>query len=156
MIAMALASKPEVVIADEPTTALDVMTQAQILELLEHLAQRFGLSLLLVTHDLAVVAEICHRVLVMYGGRLAEIASVDSVYNRPLHPYTQLLLAALPDLSRPMKLTGIPGQAPRLDAPPPGCRFAPRCPRALEICHVSVPRVRCFGGSHWAACHLLS
>ncbi|UCH61338.1 MAG: ABC transporter ATP-binding protein, partial [Anaerolineales bacterium] len=129
MIAMALACNPRIVIADEPTTALDVMIQAQILELLESLRTRLGLSVILVTHDLGVVAEVCDTVLVMYGGVTAEYADVDTVFNRPQHPYTQQLLGAFPDLSRPKgRLLAIPGYPPRLDALPPGCRFAPRCP----------------------------
>src|SRR5512145_2066878 len=129
MIAMALACTPQVVIADEPTTALDVMIQAQILELLHQLRDKLGLAVIFVTHDLGVVAEMCHSVLVMYGGVTAEYASVDTIYNGARHPYTQELLKAFPDLSQPNKrLTSIPGYPPKLHALPVGCRFAPRCP----------------------------
>jgi peptide/nickel transport system ATP-binding protein len=155
MIAMALACSPQVVIADEPTTALDVMIQAQILELLERLQRELGLSVILVTHDLSVVAEICHRVLVMYGGILAESCDVDGIFNQPMHPYTRRLLAAFPDLSRPEgKLVSIPGYPPRLNAPPPGCRFAPRCTEAFERCRQEQPKPREVLPGHWVACHL--
>ena len=156
MIAMALACSPQIVIADEPTTALDVMIQAQILELLERLQRELGLAVILVTHDLSVVAELCHRVLVMYGGVLAEYSDVDSIFNEPLHPYTRRLLEAFPDLSRlEGKLVSIPGHPPRLNNLPPGCRFAPRCPEAFERCRVEQPGVRQVRPGHWVTCHLV-
>ncbi|MCX6070622.1 MAG: ABC transporter ATP-binding protein, partial [Chloroflexi bacterium] len=155
MIAMALACNPQVVIADEPTTALDVMIQAQILELLERLQRELGMAVILVTHDLSVVAEICHRVLVMYGGILAESCGVDGIFNQPMHPYTRRLLAAFPDLSRPEgKLVSIPGYPPRLNAPPPGCRFSPRCTEAFDRCRQEQPKPREVLPGHWVACHL--
>jgi len=154
MIAMALACSPQVVIADEPTTALDVMIQAQILELLERLQRELGLSVILVTHDLSVVAEVCHDVLVMYGGVLAEYATVDEIYNEPLHPYTRLLLEAFPDLSRPdERMISIPGQPPRLNDLPAGCRFAPRCPMVIDRCRIEPPPVRQVRPGRWATCH---
>jgi oligopeptide/dipeptide ABC transporter ATP-binding protein len=156
MIAMALACNPQVVIADEPTTALDVMVQAQILELLEKLRDLLGLSVVLVTHDLGVVAEMCDSVLVMYGGVTAEYADVDTIFNDPRHPYTRELLRAFPDITRPgEKLSSIPGSPPRLNALPPGCRFAPRCPEAMDICHVLQPAQHQLGGGHIASCHLV-
>jgi peptide/nickel transport system ATP-binding protein len=156
MIAMSLACNPQIVIADEPTTALDVMVQAQILELLVTLCRKLGLAVLLVTHDLGVVAEVCDSVLVMYGGVTAEYTNVDILYNDPRHPYTQRLLRAFPDLSRPMdKLASIPGYPPRLDALPPGCRFAPRCPLAFDRCHAEPPRLHALGEFHYASCHLV-
>jgi peptide/nickel transport system ATP-binding protein len=156
MIAMALACAPQVVIADEPTTALDVMIQAQILELLVTLRQKLGLAVILVTHDLGVVAEICDTVLVMYGGVTAEYADVNTIYNHPQHPYTQQLLGAFPDLSRPRdELIAIPGYPPRLDALPPGCRFAPRCSAAFERCHHEQPTLHRLDGFHVASCHLM-
>jgi peptide/nickel transport system permease protein len=155
MIAMALACNPQVVIADEPTTALDVMIQAQILELLDSLRKRLGLSIIFVTHDLGVVAEMCDSVLVMYGGVTAEYSDVDTIYNSPRHPYTQELLKAFPDLSNPDKrLASIPGYPPRLDALPAGCRFAPRCPQAIERCHTESPALHVLGAHHVASCHL--
>ena len=156
MIAMALACNPQVVIADEPTTALDVMIQAQILELMNRLRERLGLSIIFVTHDLGVVAEMCDTVLVMYGGVTAEYANVDTIFNNPQHPYTRELLRAFPDLSNPTaKLASIPGYPPRLNALPPGCRFAPRCPVAFERCHVETPALRAASVGHWTSCHLV-
>ncbi len=156
MIAMALACLPQVIIADEPTTALDVMVQAQILELLNRLREQLGLAVILVTHDLGVVAEVCDNVLVMYGGVVAEYADVDTIYNSPQHPYTQELLKAFPDVTRPgTRLASIPGSPPRLDALPPGCRFAPRCPAVLEKCHSIAPTLHTLPGFHSASCHLL-
>ena len=156
MIAMALACEPQVVIADEPTTALDVMIQAQILALLTELRERLGLAIIFVTHDLGVVAETCDSVLVMYGGTVAEYATVDTIYNEPRHPYTQELLKAFPDLTRPGDtLVSIPGYPPRLDPPPPGCRFAPRCPAVMDQCLVKPPRLVTLGEGHMASCHLL-
>jgi len=155
MIAMALACNPQVVIADEPTTALDVMIQAQILELLGQLRDKLGLSILFVTHDLGVVAEMCDTVLVMYGGVTAEYADVDTIFNAPQHPYTQELLRAFPDLTKPTeKLVSIPGYPPRLNALPPGCRFAPRCPHVFDRCHVEQPELHALNGRHFASCHL--
>ena len=156
MIAMALSCNPQVVIADEPTTALDVMIQAQVLELLDSLRKKLGLSIIFVTHDLGVVAEMCDSVHVMYGGVTAEYADVDTIYNNPRHPYTQELLKAFPDLSDPEKrLTSIPGYPPKLDELPAGCRFAPRCPAAFERCSVEEPGLHTIGAGHVASCHLL-
>jgi len=156
VIAMALASSPRVLCADEPTTALDVVVQAQILALLDELRNELGLAVLLVTHDLGVVAEICDRVVVMYGGTVAEAAPVSELYRNPRHPYTRELLRAFPDLDRPeAELVSIPGTPPRLDPPPAGCRFAARCPEAFDRCRVEAPAARRAGPSHVAACHLL-
>jgi oligopeptide/dipeptide ABC transporter ATP-binding protein len=154
MIAMALACEPELLIADEPTTALDVIIQAQILELLDRLRRELELGLIVVTHDLAVVAETCQSVLVMYGGRVAEHGPVDAVFAAPRHPYTQRLLAAFPDIARrDAGLAGIPGAPPRLSALPTGCRFHPRCQLAAERCRVEDPAPRLVGPEHVAACH---
>jgi oligopeptide/dipeptide ABC transporter ATP-binding protein len=156
MIAMALACNPSVLIADEPTTALDVMIQAQILELLEQLSKTLGLSVILITHDLGVVAEICDHVLVMYGGVTAEYADVDTIYNHSMHPYTQNLIKAFPNLANPLeKLISIPGYPPRLDHLPPGCRFQPRCPQAFERCAIEHPPLYRLEGQHGASCFLL-
>ena len=156
MIAMALACNPKVVIADEPTTALDVMIQAQVLELLDSLRKKLGLSIIFVTHDLGVVAEMCDSVLVMYGGVTAEYSDVDTIYNLAQHPYTQELLKAFPDLSQPDKrLASIPGYPPRLDDLPAGCRFAPRCPVAFERCRVEQPEIHQLSERHYASCHLV-
>ena len=157
MIAMALSCDPDVIIADEPTTALDVMIQAQILELLDDLRKKLGLAIIFVTHDLGVVAEMCDSVLVMYGGVTAEYADVDTIYNAARHPYTQELLKSFPDLSQPEKrLISIPGYPPRLDELPEGCRFAPRCPLAFERCTKEMPILHELeDGYHIASCHLV-
>ena len=154
MIAMALACDPAIVIGDEPTTALDVMVQAQILELLEDLRHKLGLSLILITHDLSVIAETCDRVLIMYAGRVAEEGPVNEVFRRPRHPYTQKLLAAFPNIAADRRsLEVIPGSPPDLRDPPPGCRFAPRCPAVMSICSSVVPPEVTFDGVR-VACHL--
>ncbi len=154
MIAMALACEPAIVIGDEPTTALDVMVQAQILELLEDLRHKLGLSLILITHDLSVIAETCDRVLIMYAGRVAEEGPVDEIFRRPRHPYTQRLLAAFPNIATDRRtLAVIPGSPPDLRNPPPGCRFAPRCFAAMAICSEVVPPERTYGTAR-VACHL--
>jgi peptide/nickel transport system ATP-binding protein len=140
MIAMALACEPELLIADEPTTALDVTIQAQILELLAELQQRLGLAVLLITHDLAVVAEVCRRVAVMYGGKIMEMATAVELYERPGHPYTKGLLGSTPRLDVVVpRLLGIDGLPPNLLEPPPGCPFAPRCPLAISRCVDEMP-----------------
>ncbi len=154
MIAMALACDPAIVIGDEPTTALDVMVQAQILELLERLREELGLSLILITHDLSVIAETCDRVLIMYAGRVAEEGPVSEVFARPRHPYTQKLLGAFPNIHADRRtLEVIPGAPPDLRTPPPGCRFHPRCPLALPVCSEELPREVSFDGVR-VACHL--
>jgi len=154
MIAMALACDPAIVIGDEPTTALDVMIQAQILELLERLRRELGLSLILITHDLSVIAETCDRILVMYAGRIAEEGPVGEVFRRPRHPYTQKLLSAFPNIRADRRtLDVIPGSPPDLRNPPPGCRFAPRCPFVMPVCSEVVPPEVSFDGVR-VACHL--
>ena len=154
MIAMALACDPAVVIGDEPTTALDVMVQAQILQLLEDLRHKLGLSLVLITHDLSVIAETCDRTMIMYAGRVAEEGPVDEIFRRPRHPYTQKLLAAFPNIHADRRtLDVIPGSPPDLRNPPPGCRFAPRCTFAMDMCTEVVPPEVTFGGVR-VACHL--
>ena len=155
MIAMALACDPAIVIGDEPTTALDVMVQAQILELLERLRRELGLSLILITHDLSVLAETCDRVLVMYAGRVAEEGPVSRVFTAPRHPYTRKLVGSFPDLRGDRRqLAVIPGQPPDLLTPPPGCRFAPRCEFAMPVCTEVVPPEVRFSDGVRVACHL--
>jgi len=140
MIAMALACRPKILIADEPTTALDVTIQAQILELLDHLQDELGMAVLLVTHDLGVVAGAVDRVLVMYAGQVVEAAPTAELFSRPLHPYTEGLLASVPRLDTPRRrLPSIPGQVPSATAWPGGCRFHPRCPYAWERCRAEDP-----------------
>jgi oligopeptide/dipeptide ABC transporter ATP-binding protein len=136
MIAMALSLDPDVLIADEPTTALDVTVQAQILRLLDQLNRERGLAVILITHDLGVVAEIADRVAVMYAGQIVEEATLDELFYDPMHPYTWGLLGSLPrlDTPNPERLAQIPGQPPSLLRPPVGCRFAPRCPHEFDEC----------------------
>jgi len=156
MIAMALSCSPSLLFADEPTTALDVMIQAQVLELLKDIQKRLGLAIVLVTHDLGVVAELCDQVVVLYGGKVAEYGSVDQIYNSPRHPYTQKLLESFPDIHRPgSALASIPGTPPRLTDLPPGCRFEPRCFARLERCRHESPALHEVAENHFAACHLL-
>ena len=140
MIAMAMACGPKLLIADEPTTALDVTIQAQILELMKKLRQEHGTSILLITHDLGVVAEMCHRVVVMYAGQIVEQADVGELFASPKHPYTRGLLQSMPSLSGGQeRLNAIPGTVPMLAEMPPGCRFAPRCPYVMDICRRKNP-----------------
>ncbi|MEO5918684.1 MAG: ABC transporter ATP-binding protein [Candidatus Limnocylindrales bacterium] len=155
MIAMALACDPKIMIGDEPTTALDVMVQAQILELLERLRRDLGLALILITHDLSVIAETCERVMVMYAGRVAEEGPVQRIFRNPRHPYTTKLLSAFPDIrSDRRSLDTIPGLPPDLRDPPPGCRFHPRCPVAMAVCREVVPPEVVFPDGVRVACHL--
>jgi len=149
MIAMALAGRPKMLIADEPTTALDVTIQSQVLQLLRQLKQEAGLTVLLITHDLGVVAELCDRVAVMYAGTIVETAPVAELFGNPRHPYTQGLLAALPGTSD--TLVPIPGRVPDLLNPPSGCRFHPRCPLAVDRCRAEAPELR--GDARQVACH---
>ncbi|MBW5438484.1 ABC transporter ATP-binding protein [Bradyrhizobium canariense] len=154
MIAMALACTPELLIADEPTTALDVTIQAQILRLILELKQRMGTAVMLITHDLGVVAETCQRAVVMYAGRIVEQATVRDLFARPTHPYTQGLMRSAPDprRGRQRRLPEIPGIVPSLREPIAGCSFAPRCPYAISICHEKTPSLRDVGPDHAAAC----
>jgi peptide/nickel transport system ATP-binding protein len=155
MIAMALACDPAIVIGDEPTTALDVMVQAQILELLERLRRDLGLSMILITHDLSVLAETCDRVLVMYAGKVAEEGPVRRVFTAPRHPYTRKLVGSFPNLHADRRtLEVIQGQPPDLLDPPPGCRFAPRCEFAMPVCTEVVPPEVRFSDGVRVACHL--
>ncbi len=157
MIAMALAARPRLLLADEPTTALDVTIQAQILELLERLREELGLAVLLISHDLAVIAETCGRVLVMYAGRLVEEAPVAELFASPAHPYTRGLLAALPRLGKPAargELTTIPGQVPGPSHLPPGCSFHPRCRDVMPVCKIEAPPRLDLGKDRRARCWL--
>jgi peptide/nickel transport system ATP-binding protein len=154
-IAMALACKPKILLADEPTTALDVMVQAQILELLVALTDELGLALVLVTHDLPVVAQVCERAAVMYAGEIAESGPTDALYHSPRHPYTRLLFAATPDLyGEGIPVVSIPGAPPRLDRPITGCPFQPRCDRAFAPCPTIHPQLKAVAPGQEAACHL--
>ncbi|MDO8880095.1 MAG: ABC transporter ATP-binding protein [Coriobacteriia bacterium] len=155
MIAMALACDPDILIADEPTTALDVTIQAQILELMIEMQQRTGAAIIMITHDLGVVADMANDVMVMYAGRQVEYGTTDDVFYRPLHPYTWGLLDSLPrhDISEKGDLCPINGQPPSLIDIPPGCAFHPRCPYAQDVCRTDVPELREIESGHSSACH---
>ena len=153
-IAMALACNPKVLLADEPTTALDVMVQAQILELLVRLTEDLGLAMILVTHDLPVVAQVCRRAAVMYAGKVVESGPIETLFHDPRHPYTRMLFQATPDLHGDDDVTSIPGAPPRLDREVVGCPFQPRCDSAFARCPHEEPRLREVGDNHTAACHL--
>ncbi len=155
MIAMALSCNPELLIADEPTTALDVTIQAQILEILEKSARELNVAVLLITHDLGVVAGICDRVAVMYGGRIVEEAPVDDLYERPLMPYTWGLMRSIPQMDEFSNdlLYTIPGSPPVMSRPPKGCAFAPRCEFAVDKCHAEVPALEEFAPGRMVRCH---
>ncbi|WP_041328093.1 ABC transporter ATP-binding protein [Rubrobacter xylanophilus] len=156
VIAIALACDPDVLIADEPTTALDVTIQAQILQLLRDLQERRGLSVILITHDLGVVAEVSHRVAVMYAGKVVETGTVHEIFRDPKHPYTWGLLTSvpLPTLDRSRELVPISGSPPNLLHPPQGCPFTARCPHAMKICAMEMPEYTVFSDEHRAACWL--
>jgi len=156
MIAISIACQPKLLIADEPTTALDVTVQAQILELLKNIQEVNDMSIILITHDLGVVAEICDEVIVMYAGKIAERANVVELFERPKHPYTQLLMQAIPKMDEDVeKLATIDGLVPSLkDMPEVGCRFANRCPKAMPQCTVITPVLNETEAGHEVACHL--
>jgi peptide/nickel transport system ATP-binding protein len=156
LIAMSLACEPALVIADEPTTALDVTIQAQILDLLRSLQRRMGLALLLITHDLGIVAEMADRVAVMYAGRIVEEAPVKALFADPKHPYTQGLMASIPGGAPGTRLRAIQGTVPPLGDLPPGCSFTPRCPNRFDPCPKAHPGVTVFEGNHTAKCYLHS
>jgi peptide/nickel transport system ATP-binding protein len=157
MIAMALINEPDLLIADEPTTALDVTTQAQILKLMTTLQEEFDTAIIMITHDLGVVAEIADDVVVMYAGKVAEEGTVDEIFTRPHHPYTWGLLGSLPRIDADVeRLVQIQGQPPSLLNPPKGCRFHPRCPYVMEICKSQQPALLPVSDqpAHLQACHL--
>jgi peptide/nickel transport system ATP-binding protein len=155
MIAMALACRPKLLIADEPVTALDVMVQAQILALLRGLRDRLGIAMILISHDLSVIAEACDRTVVMYAGRVAETGRVGPVFERPAHPYTRALIGAFPDITAERVLIdGIAGAPPDLRTPIVGCPYVARCPMAIDRCRVEEPPLREVAPGHASACHL--
>jgi peptide/nickel transport system ATP-binding protein len=154
VIALALAAEPKLIVADEPTTALDVSIQAQIISLLKRVCKERGAAVMLITHDMGVIAETCDRVAVMYAGRVAEIGPVHEVINQPAHPYTMGLMAAIPDITEDReRLYQIDGAMPRLDAIPPGCAYNPRCPRVFDRCRIERPELLAAGATR-AACWL--
>ena len=153
VIAIALACNPVLLIADEATSNLDVTIQAQILELLRKLKEKVISSILLITHDLGVVAETCDRVGVMYAGNLCEVADVEELFENPLHPYSRALLDAVPKFDMTAELRSIEGNVPNLVSPPPGCRFHPRCPHAMNACRKTFPEMKEVERDHWVACY---
>jgi peptide/nickel transport system ATP-binding protein len=154
MIAMALILRPKIVIADEPTTALDVVIQAQIMNLFKKIKKEFNQSIIFITHDLSLIAEIADNVAVMYAGKIVEYGNSDNVFNIPKHPYTQGLLKSIPRLKSKEKLSWIPGTPPDLRNPPVGCRFHPRCPYVMDVCRREEPPIKDVGGNHLVACWL--
>ena len=158
MIAMALASNPEIVIADEPGTALDVIVAAQVLKLLKELKEKLNLAMILITHDLSIIAEICEKTAIMYAGRIVEYGDVVAIFKQPLHPYTQGLIGAFPNIkdAQRVRMRSIPGSPPDLLHPPTGCRFYPRCQYAMDVCKEEEPKLLEVGKAHSVACHLVS
>jgi len=157
MIAMALACNPEFIIADEPTTALDVIVQAQTLEVINELQKKFGLTTMIITHDLSVVAQTCSTCAIMYAGNMIEYADIDTIFSNPAHPYTKALIGAFPSIKEDRReLTSIAGVPPNLLNPPTGCRFNPRCPYRMDICTKEKPDYLEIREGHSVACHLLT
>jgi len=154
MIAMALACNPHLIIADEPTTALDVIIQAQVLKVMKDLRKKLDLSMMLISHDLSIIAETCNKCAIMYAGKIVEYGDIASMFRKPLHPYTGKLISAFPSiLGERKKLSFIPGFPPNLLNPPPGCRFHPRCPDAREDCTKKEPEMIQVGKEHHVLCH---
>jgi peptide/nickel transport system ATP-binding protein len=157
MIAMALACNPEFIITDEPTTALDVIVQAQTLQVINDLRKKLGLTMMLITHDLSVVAQTCTHCAIMYAGKIMEFTDIDTVFSDPAHPYTKALIGAFPSIKESRReLDSIDGAPPNLLNPPTGCRFNPRCPYSMDICTKEEPEFIVLRGEHKAACHLLN
>lgn len=153
-IALGIALQPKVIIADEPTSALDVVVQRHVMQTLGAVQQRLGASVILVGHDMGLLAQFVDRLGVMYAGKLVETGPVREIFQAPLHPYTQLLIASLPSLKEKGVFRGVPGLAPSLLDPPTGCLFHPRCPRAMDRCAVEIPELQEVRPDHWVACHL--
>lgn len=156
MIAMALACNPRLIIGDEPTTALDVMVQAQIIDLINDLRSKLSMSMIIITHDLSIISEICDKVAVMYAGNIVEVGCIEDIIENCRHPYTQKLIKAFPNIYGDKKMVeSIPGVPPNLLAPPKGCRFHPRCHKCMDICKTTVPRYTVFKDGHLVACHVV-
>jgi len=153
-IAIAVAMRPEVIIADEPTSALDVVVQRQVMETIGKLQEEMGVSVVLIGHDMGLMAQFVDRLAVMYSGKLVELSPIRDIFGEPLHPYTQLLISSLPNLEQKGTFRGIPGLPPSLLAIPPGCVFHPRCPQAMEVCTRKVPEFQQVRPDRWVACHL--
>lgn len=156
LIAMALSCDPEVLIADEPTTAVDVVTQARILMLLKNLQRQRNLSLIVISHDLSILAQVCDRVVIMYAGKIVESADIESIFGNPLHPYTKALISAFPNAKGPKRpLSILPGEPPDLINPPKGCVFSPRCPQASALCSEREPELIEVSPGHHVACNFI-
>jgi len=156
MIAMALSCNPELLIGDEPGTALDVIVAAQVLKLMNDLRMKLNLSMIMISHDLSIIAETCQKTAIMYGGKIGEYADITKVFKEPLHPYTQGLMGAFPGIrAEKTRMSSIPGSPPDLLSPPPACRFHPRCKYAMDICRTKEPELVDVGKKHYVACHLV-
>lgn len=156
LIAMSLASNPNVVIADEPGTALDVIVQAQVLRLIKELKDRLNLSVIMIAHDLSMIAEVCQKIAIMYAGYLVEYGDIVKIFKKPLHPYTMDLIESFPSIkAEKQEMVSIPGFPPDLLNPPPACRFHPRCKYAMDVCRKKTPRLLETSEDHFAACHLV-
>lgn len=154
VIAMALACNPDIVILDEPTTALDVVIQAQILKLLHDLSVKINSSMILITHDISIISEICDRIAIFYAGKIVELTNLESFFRHPIHPYSQCLIGAFPKIqSSRTSLVTVPGSPPDLTRPPPGCRFSPRCPLRENRCSIEEPSMKEARKNHYVACH---
>ncbi|MCW3985651.1 MAG: ABC transporter ATP-binding protein [Candidatus Bathyarchaeota archaeon] len=156
LIAMSLCNNPDVVIADEPGTALDVIVQAQVLRLMRELKDRLNLSIIMISHDLSMIAEICQKICIMYAGYLVEHGDIVKIFKKPLHPYTVDLIGSFPSIhAEKQEMISIPGSPPDLFDPPPACRFHPRCKYAMDICKKEVPKLLKISKDHFVACHLV-
>lgn len=156
MIAMALACNPRLIIGDEPTTALDLMIQAQIIDLINDLRRKLNMGMIIITHDLSIISEICDRVAVMYAGNIVEIGSIEDIIENYKHPYTEKLIKAFPSIYGDKRMAeSIPGAPPNPLYPPKGCRFHPRCHKSIDICKNVLPKYTSFGNRHFAACHVV-
>ncbi len=155
MIAMALACNPSILIADEPGTALDVIVQAQVLKLMTELRKRLNLAMIMISHDLSIISETCDKLAIMYAGKLVELGDVLTMFKKPVHPYTQGLIAAFPGIYTPkQEMKALPGSPPNLLNPPKGCRFNPRCPYVMDICKKKTPELKEVSKGHYVACYL--
>jgi oligopeptide/dipeptide ABC transporter ATP-binding protein len=155
MIGLGLVLDPDILIADEPTTSLDVIVEAGFVDLLKELGRKYGISIILISHNLAMVAEIADRIAVMYGGRIVEIGDAEAIFGKPLHPYAAGLIGCVPNIELDMEeLVSMPGSPPDLVAPPPGCPFAPRCPKVMDICRTAMPPLKSYAPRQETACWL--
>ncbi len=151
--AIAICMHPKLIIADEPTSALDVVVQRQVMQTIGRLQKEMGVSMILIGHDMGLMAQSVDRLAIMYAGKLAEIGQVEEIFDQPRHPYTRLLISTLPTLGHKGEFSGIPGITPSLLEPPPGCLFSPRCPEAAPICSEVGPALCEVSAGHWVACH---